>query len=202
MKNIFFAAIFSLASFSLLAEGTNDLSDEKSRASYAFGILLGSEWKAEKVDLDADTIARGIKDATSGGPALLTTQEAAAVFNQFKKDFQAKIAAENEAEGNTFLATNKNNPGVTTLPDGLQYKIIAEGAGTTPMLSDTVTVNYSGKLLDGTEFDSSYKRGQPATFPVTGVIKGWTEALTQMKVGSKWQVFIPSDLAYGPSGTP
>jgi FKBP-type peptidyl-prolyl cis-trans isomerase len=111
-------------------------------------------------------------------------------------------AVKNKAEGEAFLATNKDNPGVVALPDGLQYKVITGGTGAVPTVADTVTVNYSGKLLDGTEFDSSYKRGQPASFPVTGVIHGWTEALTQMKAGSKWQLFIPPDLAYGPQGRP
>jgi len=113
-----------------------------------------------------------------------------------------QLSTKNKSDGEAFLATNKDNPGVITLPDGLQYKVITGGGGGVPTLADTVTVNYSGKLLDGTEFDSSYKRGQPASFPVTGVIRGWTEALTQMKTGSKWQLFIPSDLAYGPSGRP
>ena len=113
-----------------------------------------------------------------------------------------ELAAKNKAEGEAFLATNKNNPGVVTLPDGLQYKVITNGTGAMPDANDTVTVNYRGTLLDGTEFDSSYKHGQPAKFPVSGVIPGWTEALMKMKAGSKWQLFIPSELAYGERGRP
>jgi FKBP-type peptidyl-prolyl cis-trans isomerase FklB len=118
---------------------------------------------------------------------------------------QAKAAAEGDAnkkEGDAFLAANKTKEGVVTLPSGLQYKILKEGNGPRPTASDSVVCNYKGTLINGTEFDSSYKRGEPATFPVTGVIKGWTEALQLMPVGSKWQLFIPPDLAYGPRGTP
>jgi FKBP-type peptidyl-prolyl cis-trans isomerase FklB len=118
---------------------------------------------------------------------------------------QAKAAAEGDAnkkEGDAFLAANKTKEGVVTLPSGLQYKILKEGNGPKPTASDSVVCNYKGTLINGTEFDSSYKRGEPATFPVTGVIKGWTEALQLMPVGSKWQLFIPPDLAYGPRGTP
>lgn len=108
----------------------------------------------------------------------------------------------NQTDGNAFLTSNKNNPGVVTLPDGLQYKVLVDGQGPKPTLNDTVVVNYSGKLIDGTEFDSSYKRGQPATFPVNGVIPGWTEALQLMKAGSTWELYIPASLAYGQEGMP
>ena len=127
----------------------------------------------------------------------------------FQKEFTAKqqkkreeLAAKSKAEGEAFLATNKNNPGIVTLPDGLQYKVITNGTGAMPTNTDIVTVNYRGTFIDGKEFDSSYKRGQPAQFPVGNVIPGWTEALTQMKVGSKWQLFIPSELAYGERAVP
>jgi FKBP-type peptidyl-prolyl cis-trans isomerase FklB len=121
---------------------------------------------------------------------------------QTKQQEQVKAAGEkNKKEGAAFLASNKSKEGVVTLPSGLQYKVLAEGKGKTPKADDTVTVQYRGTLIDGTEFDSSYKRGQPATFPVNGVIKGWTEALQLMKEGSKWQLFIPGDLAYGERGT-
>ena len=127
----------------------------------------------------------------------------------FRKEFAAmqqkkreELAVKDKAEGDAFLATNKNNPGVVTLPDGLQYKVLTNGSGAMPTNTDTVTVNYRGTLLDGTEFDSSYKRGQPAKFPVTGVIRGWTEALLKMNVGSKWQLFVSPELAYGERGRP
>jgi len=115
---------------------------------------------------------------------------------------QAQVADKNRIDGESFLNQNKNRPGIITLPDGLQYKVIKEGNGAKPADSDTVTVNYAGRLIDGTEFDSSYKRGEPATFPVSGVIPGWTEALKLMKVGSVWELYIPSQLAYGSQGVP
>jgi FKBP-type peptidyl-prolyl cis-trans isomerase len=115
---------------------------------------------------------------------------------------QMELAAKNKTEGDAFLGANKNQPGVLTLPDGLQYLVITNGTGEIPTAGDTVTVNYRGTLIDGTEFDSSYKRGQPATFLVGGVIRGWTEALQKMNAGSKWKLFVPSDLAYGPQGRP
>jgi FKBP-type peptidyl-prolyl cis-trans isomerase FklB len=139
----------------------------------------------------------------------MTDEEVKTAISGLQKDLQAKQqerakvqGEKNKKEGEAFLAQNKTKAGVKTLPSGLQYKVITEGKGKTPKANDTVTVQYKGTLIDGTEFDSSYKRGQPATFPVNGVIKGWTEALQLMKEGSKWQLFIPADLAYGASGTP
>jgi FKBP-type peptidyl-prolyl cis-trans isomerase FklB len=203
MKAIILAVVFSAGAVApLFADGTNSLTDEKSRVSYAIGMMLGHSWQQEGVDVDADIAARAIKDEQAGGPTLLTTQEATAVLTEFKKTFGERVAAKNKAEGEAFLATNKNNPGVVTLPDGLQYKIVAEGKGATPSATDIVTVNYSGRFINGTEFDSSAKAGHPAQFPVGGVIRGWTEALLKMKVGAKWQLFIPSNLAYGEQGRP
>ncbi len=145
--------------------------------------------------------------ALPGGKTLLTEEEAQAVMSEMQKQMheqqQAKMAqaAEgNKKEGDAFLAANKGKEGVVTLPSGLQYKVLTAGTGPKPTTSDSVVCNYRGTLINGTEFDSSYKRGQPATFPVTGVIKGWTEALQLMPVGSKWQLFIPADLAYGDRG--
>src|SRR5476651_2188026 len=211
MKTIFFAAVFSLSmAVPLFADGTNSvLADDKSRFSYALGMYLAHSWQQQSVDVDVDLMTKAIKDLQSGGAVLLTPQEMTDTLKNFQQQLAARqlkmrddITSKNKTDGEAFLATNKDNPGVVTLPDGLQYKVITDGGGAVPTTADTVTVNYSGKLLDGTEFDSSYKRGQPASFPVTGVIRGWTEALTQMKTGSKWQLFIPSDLAYGPSGRP
>ncbi len=193
----------------LLAGGTNVLTDEKSRVSYALGLYVGHSWQQQGVDVDLDTFTRGVKDLESGGTMLMSPQEMRDTLTAYQKEMTAKQqqmreieGAKNKAAGEAFLANNKNNSGVVALPDGLQYQVITTGTGAIPTVADTVSVNYSGKLLDGTEFDSSYKRGKPATFPVTGVIRGWTEALTQMKVGSKWRLFIPSELAYGPSGRP
>jgi FKBP-type peptidyl-prolyl cis-trans isomerase len=152
-------------------------------------------------------MARGLRDALSGGKTLLTDDQAQAAIMEVQNDMrqkqQAKMQLEgaaNKKEGEAFLAGNKGKEGIVTLPSGLEYKILKQGTGPKPTANDTVVCNYKGTLINGTEFDSSYKRGQPATFPVSGVIKGWTEALQLMPVGSKWQLFIPSDLAYGDRG--
>jgi FKBP-type peptidyl-prolyl cis-trans isomerase FklB len=157
--------------------------------------------------VDPDLLARGMKDAMAGGKTLLTEDEAHAVMMEMQtevhKQQQEKaqqVGEANKKEGSAFLAANKAKADVVTLPSGLQYKILKAGAGPKPAATDTVTVNYRGTLIDGTEFDSSYKRGEPASFPVNGVIKGWTEALQLMPVGSKWQLVIPTDLAYGERG--
>jgi FKBP-type peptidyl-prolyl cis-trans isomerase FklB len=159
------------------------------------------------VDTDPDLIARGIKDISAGGKPLLTEQQAQSVMNTFQQQLMAKrdsvnkvMGEKNKKDGGTFLAENKKKEGVVTLPSGLQYKVLKKGSGKKPKAEQTVSVQYRGMLTDGTEFDSSYKRGEPATFPVNGVIKGWTEALQLMPVGSKWQLFVPSDLAYGEKG--
>jgi FKBP-type peptidyl-prolyl cis-trans isomerase FklB len=175
----------------------------KDRFSYALGLNLGTNLHQQSVDVDPDMLAQGIKDALAGGTPRLTPEEAQAALNEVQTELRQKQQAKMEAnkkEGEAFLAANKTKEGVVTLPSGLQYKILHAGTGPKPAASDSVVCNYRGTLIDGTEFDSSYKRGQPATFPVGGVIKGWTEALQLMPVGSKWQLFVPSDLAYGPRG--
>ena len=150
-------------------------------------------------------LARGIKDELAGGKVLMTDDEIKATLTALsaglKKAQEEKMAAQgaaNKSEGDAFLAANKAKDGVVTLPSGLQYKILKEGSGPKPTAADSVVCNYKGTLLNGTEFDSSYKRGQPATFPVGQVIRGWTEALQLMPVGSKWELFVPAELAYGP----
>jgi FKBP-type peptidyl-prolyl cis-trans isomerase len=185
------------------------LTTSKQKASYAIGMNWGTGLHRQAIDVDTAALVQGMKDALAGGKTLLTEDEARAALMQLQKEMQekqqAKAAAEGEAnkkEGDAFLAANKSKEGVVTLPSGLQYKILKEGSGPKPTATDSVVCNYKGTLINGTEFDSSYKRGEPATFPVTGVIKGWTEALQLMHVGSKWQLFIPPDLAYGPRGTP
>jgi FKBP-type peptidyl-prolyl cis-trans isomerase len=185
------------------------LTTTKQKASYAIGMNWGTGLHRQGIDVDSAALIQGMKDALAGGKTLLTEDEARSALMQLQKDMQekqqAKAAAEGEAnkkEGDAFLASNKTKEGVVVLPSGLQYKILKEGSGPKPTATDSVVCNYKGTLINGTEFDSSYKRGEPATFPVTGVIKGWTEALQLMPVGSKWQLFIPPDLAYGARGTP
>ncbi len=210
MKTFALVAILSIGTaLPLLADNTNILSDEKARVSYAIGMMLGRNWQQQGLEVDPDVAASAIKTIQSGGTTLLTLQEASETLNEFKKTFTARQeklhaeqAAKNKTAGEAFLATNKNQTGVTTLPDGLQYQVLTNGSGPMPTAQDEVTVNYRGTLLDGTEFDNSYKRGQPAKFPVGGVIRGWTEALQKMNVGSKWKLFIPAELAYGEQGRP
>jgi FKBP-type peptidyl-prolyl cis-trans isomerase FklB len=188
---------------------TYTLKTSKDKASYALGMKIGGDLRRQGVSgaVDPATVARGLKDALAGSKTLLTDDEVRAALTQLQTQVrdqqQAKAHVEGATarkEGEAFLAANKAKAGVTALPDGLQYKVETEGTGPKPTANDTVTVNYRGTLINGKEFDSSYKRGQPATFPVGGVIKGWTEALQLMPVGSKWQLFIPSDLAYGDRG--
>jgi FKBP-type peptidyl-prolyl cis-trans isomerase FklB len=181
------------------------LKTEKDKQSYAIGLNIGKTMHRDGVDIDPSVLARGIKDELAGGKVLMTDDEIKATLTALsaglKKAQEEKIAAQgaaNKSEGDAFLAANKAKDGVVTLPSGLQYKILKEGTGPKPTTSDSVVCNYKGTLLNGTEFDSSYKRGQPATFPVGQVIKGWTEALQLMPVGSKWELFVPAELAYGP----
>jgi FKBP-type peptidyl-prolyl cis-trans isomerase FklB len=186
------------------------LKTQKDKASYAIGLNIGKSMHKDSVDVDTAILLRGLKDGLAGAKPLLTDDEARATMVTLQADLrkkqEEKMVAQGEAnkkEGEAFLAENKTKDGIVTLPSGLQYKILTEGTGPKPTAADTVVCNYKGTLIDNTEFDSSYKRGQPATFPVSGgVIKGWTEALQLMPVGSKWQLFIPSELAYGARGGP
>jgi FKBP-type peptidyl-prolyl cis-trans isomerase FklB len=160
---------------------------------------IGFNLSRQKVEINPDVLAAGIKDAIGGKPQL-TPDQVKEIMATFEKDMEQKQKAageKNKAEGAKFLEENKKKEGVKATASGLQYKVLKEGTGAQPKATDMVTVNYRGTLINGTEFDSSYKRGQAATFPVNGVIKGWSEALQLMKVGSKYQLFIPSDLAYG-----
>jgi FKBP-type peptidyl-prolyl cis-trans isomerase len=183
------------------------LKTQKDKFSYALGMKMGVNLHKQSVPVDPNILARGLKDGLAGTKTLLTDEEAQAAIMAVQNDLRAKQQEQmkaagdaNKKEGDAFLAENKGKDGVVTLPSGLQYKILTAGTGAKPTTSDSVVCNYRGTLINGTEFDSSYKRGQPATFPVTGVIKGWTEALQLMPVGSKWQLFVPSDLAYGERG--
>jgi FKBP-type peptidyl-prolyl cis-trans isomerase FklB len=183
------------------------LKTEKDKLSYAMGMDLGGQLKRNSVDIDPALFAEGLKAMLAGSKTLLTDAEAKAVISQLQMAMVAKQAGlakaageKNKTEGEAFLAANKTKEGVVTLPSGVQYKVITNGTGPKPTLEQTVVCQYKGTLIDGKEFDSSYKRGQPATFPVKGVIKGWTEVLQLMPVGSKWQVFIPPALAYAERG--
>ena len=180
-------------------KGSVQLKDQKEKVSYSIGMQIGFNLGRQKVDINPDILAAGIKDAIAGKPQL-TTDQVKDIMAQFEKDMEQKqkqLGEKNKTEGDKYLEDNKKKPGVKTTASGLQYKVEKEGTGPQPKATDMVTVNYRGTLIDGTEFDSSYKRGQPATFPVNGVIKGWTEALQLMKQGAKYQLFIPANLAYG-----
>jgi FKBP-type peptidyl-prolyl cis-trans isomerase FklB len=198
-----------VAATALRGEDAKAFKDDSEKASYAIGMNIGAAWKQQDIDVNYEQLVRGIKDAKAGGPTILTETEAREVLNKYRQELMAKQAEKrrlagekNKKDAEKFFAENKTKPGVVTLTNGLQYKVIAEGAGEPPGADASVTVNYRGTLLDGAEFDSSAKAGKPATFRVTGVIPGWTQALTRMKPGAKWQLFIPSDLAYGESGRP
>jgi FKBP-type peptidyl-prolyl cis-trans isomerase len=189
------------------AQAPLTLKTQKEKISYAIGMNIGTGMHRQSLQIDPNILLRGLKDALAGGKTLMTDEEAKAVMtqlqNEMRKAQQEKMqqaGAANKKEGDTFLEANKAKEGVKVLPSGLQYKILKEGTGPKPTASDTVVCNYRGTLIDGKEFDSSYKRGEAATFPVNGVIKGWTEALQLMPVGSKWQLFLPADLAYGDRG--
>ena len=172
------------------------LKSQKDKVSYIIGMDIGTNLKKQSIDIDSNILAKGVKDALSGGKPLLTEQEIQETMIAFQKEVMEK----QKKRGEAFLAENKNKEGVKTLPSGLQYKVIKAGTGKTPKLNNTVTTHYRGTLIDGTEFDSSYKRGQPVSFPVSGVIPGWTEALQLMQEGAKWQLFIPPNLGYGERG--
>ena len=182
---------------------------DKDKFSYALGMNFGSNFKKQGLDLDPATFYKAFADAYGGGKTTMTEDEMKAVLTAAAQDFrkkqaalQATKAADTEKEGEKFLAENRTKEGVVTLPSGLQYKILKAGTGEKPTLDDTVVCNYKGTLINGTEFDASEKHGGPATFPVKGVIAGWTEALQLMPAGSKWQLFVPANLAYGPQGPP
>jgi FKBP-type peptidyl-prolyl cis-trans isomerase FklB len=191
----------------LSAQKKPTLTTEKDKVSYIIGTDIAKNLKKQGIDIDPELLFKGLKDAFTDQKLLLSDEEIQQVMSAFQQKMMAQqskkageLAEKNQKEGEAFLAANKKKDSVITLPSGLQYKVIAEGAGKMPTLNDTVTTNYRGTLIDGTEFDNSYKRGEPATFPVSGVIPGWTEALQHMKVGAKWQLFVPSNLGYGERG--
>jgi len=198
----FFAAVISVN-----AEEPIDLNEKIIKESYSLGVSIGRTFKNQSMELDYEALFKGIKDARSGGDILLSDQEITDTLKNIQRELTEKreeekreVAETNKRKGEEFLKQNAGKEGVVTLPSGLQYKVLVEGSGETPEISDTVTVHYRGTLIDGTEFDSSYTRGEPAVFNVNGVIPGFSEALQLMKTGSKWQIYIPSHLAYGERG--
>ena len=186
---------------------TPALTTQEQKVGYAIGAQIGSQLAMTKDDIDSNALILGLTDAMNGTELKLTEQQMQEAKMAFQKKVQekaqeemTKLAEANKAEGEKFLAENKTKEGVVTLPSGLQYKVIQVGTGATPTAADTVVTHYTGTLINGQVFDSSVQRGEPATFPVNGVISGWTEALQHMKVGAKWQLFIPAELAYGERG--
>ncbi len=195
--------VVALAGASFAADAP-ELKSDKEKISYSIGMDIGGNLKRGSVEVDPDLLARGLKDSYVGGKTLLTEDQARQAIADFQKTLAAKqaetmkiLSEKNKADGEKFLEENAKKEGVKVLPSGLQYKEITPGQGKSPKIADNVTTHYKGTLIDGTEFDSSYRRGQPVTFPVSGVIAGWTEALQLMKEGAKWQLFVPSRLAYG-----
>ena len=188
-------------------EATAQFANEQAKVSYAFGVMFGQRMRNDLGEIDLDQFANGMKSAFNDEPQLLSDDEIAKILSEYQREMQQKqisdlqkLSEENKKAGETFLAENKNKEGVVTLESGLQYKKLTEGKGPQPSEADTVTVHYTGSLINGEVFDSSVERGQPATFPLNGVIAGWTEGLQLMPTGSKWRLFIPADLAYGSSG--
>jgi FKBP-type peptidyl-prolyl cis-trans isomerase FklB len=183
------------------------LKSDKEKVSYSIGLDIGANFKRQSVDMDTKALAAGIADGLSGAKPALSEDEVRKVLADFQQQMRTRMAAaaqqtadDNKKKGEAFLADNKKKKGVVTLPSGLQYKVLKESKGAKPKATDTVSVHYVGTLIDGTEFDSSIKRGEPASFGVSEVIKGWTEGVQLMSVGSKWQLVIPSNLAYGDQG--
>ncbi|RUR20359.1 FKBP-type peptidyl-prolyl cis-trans isomerase [Legionella sp. km535] len=199
------AAVLGLAMSSAMATDATSLPTDKDKLSYSIGADLGKNFKNQGIDVNPEALAKGMQDGMSGAQLILTEQQMKDVLNKFQKDLMAKRtsefnkkAEENKSKGEAFLTENKSKTGVVVLPSGLQYKIIDAGTGAKPGKTDTVTVEYTGRLIDGTVFDSTEKTGKPATFQVSQVIPGWTEALQLMPAGSTWEIYVPASLAYGP----
>jgi FKBP-type peptidyl-prolyl cis-trans isomerase FklB len=184
-------------------EQTVNLEDESQKISYALGISIAENLKKQNFEnLDISALTKAIEESYGEGPALMTEEDANKMLNDYMLELQQAKQAVHLNLGREFLDSNKTKEGVVSLASGLQYKVMTEGAGPMPSASDKVTVHYHGTLIDGTVFDSSVDRGEPASFPVTGVIAGWVEALQLMKVGDKWQLYIPTELAYGANPRP
>jgi len=198
-----------LTTFAAGAQDAPELKTDKDKLSYALGMQFGEGFHKQGIDVDPATFAKAFAEAYGGGKLAMSEEDMHALLVKAQQDMRTKVAAQQaekgakaQQDGAKFLAENKTKEGVVTLPSGLQYKILKAGAGAKPTAADTVVCNYRGTLIDGTEFDASEKHGGPSTFQVGGVIAGWTEALQLMPAGSKWQLFIPSNLAYGAQGPP
>ncbi|PCI30611.1 MAG: hypothetical protein COB67_01280 [SAR324 cluster bacterium] len=203
----------------LLAETKAQLTSEKDRVSYTIGYSIGDNFNRQSIEVTLEALMSGVEDALQQNQPQMSPKEMQTTMENFGQKMRAKMAtkaqeqkaksqatakvlsSKNIQEGSAFLSKNKQRKAVVTLPSGLQYEVLRQGAGKKPTVSDTVETHYRGTLINGTEFDSSYSRGKSVSFPVNGVIKGWTEALQLMNVGSKWKLFIPADLAYGNQGT-
>jgi len=206
-KLIVVAIVLSLFGGEIIAQKKRTPKTKKEKISYSIGVNIGKNMKMQEVDLDQRLFTQGVKDGLSNSKTAMSDEDMEATLTAFQQEMTSKmqekqkaVGEKNAKEGEAFLEENRNKEGVITLQSGLQYKIIKVGDGPKPTKDQTVKCHYSGTLIDGTEFDSSYKRGEPTEFPVGGVIKGWTEALQLMPVGSKWKLFIPADLAYGANG--
>jgi FKBP-type peptidyl-prolyl cis-trans isomerase len=202
MKILSFLAIAAMT-MPLHAADSKPLTTDKEKQSYAVGLNVGSRFKSDVIDLDIDAFVRGFRDTINGTKPALTEEEVGAAMMAFQKAIQAKTAERGvraEKDGADYLAKNKAKDGVKTTSSGLQYKVLTPGTGANPKATDTVKVHYRGTLIDGTEFDSSYKRNEPISFELGGVIKGWTEGLQLIKPGGKIQLVIPPDLGYGSGG--
>ncbi len=203
----FFCSLLFIFAANLNAKQKLDLKSENDKVSYSIGLSIGKNFKQQSMNIVLDVLMQGIEDGISGDAPQMTDQEIKQTMADFRKQMTAKMEVQKKAsegknlkEGVEFLGKNKKRENVVSLESGLQYEVITKGTGKKPGLDDTVVTHYKGTFINGKEFDSSYKRGQPATFPVKGVIKGWTEALQLMETGSKWKLFIPANLAYGPRG--
>lgn len=206
MKLVAAAAMGFAVSTTSIAASNNavTLKNDEDKLSYSIGIDLGKNFKRQGIDINAEAMAKGLQDGMSGEKSLLTEEQMKDVLTKFQRDLMAKRTAEfnkkaeeNKKKGEEFLKENKSKQGVVSLPSGLQYKVIKKGEGKTPSKEDTVTVEYTGRLVDGQVFDSTEKSGKPATFKLSQVIPGWTEALQLMPAGSVWEIYVPADLAYG-----
>lgn len=204
---VFVLAVTALTSTPAAVQDRPALASDRDKVSYALGMDLGRQLRQKNVEVDVAVFGRGLADALGGAAPLMSEQEARRLIGAMQSELQrqdlaraAEDAEKNRRDGDAFLAANKGQPGVVTLASGLQYRVLSPGSGRTPTADDTVTCHYRAKFIDGAEFDSSYSRGKPATFPVKNAIRGWSEALQLMPAGSRWQVFIPADLAYGSRG--
>jgi FKBP-type peptidyl-prolyl cis-trans isomerase FklB len=208
MKYLMLTALVVILFFNIgYAVETPKIEDEKDRVNYSLGYQIGGDLKRQGVELQSELVVKGIQDAISGTNPMMTPQEMRTALIDLKKRIEKterekllQDSVKNLAEGEAFLSENTKKEGIQVLPSGLQYRVVREGYGASPKATDTVTVNYRGTHIDGTEFDSSFKRNNPASFRVNRVISGWTEALQLMKEGAKWELFIPAKLAYGERG--